>query len=140
MGEQVVGDGLHEQERHDRQVARRGLQVVADFLQDGLALPGGPGPFDEGHDAVLTREGRRHPGHVAGAAQEAGPEQLVAGGRVGHLTPAAFDHLARLFQRVEGGQDGEFGQLVQGELELGDDAEVAAATAQRPEQIGVLVG
>ena len=29
--------------------------------------------------------------------------------------------------------------LVQAELELGDDPEVAAAAAQRPEQVGVLV-
>ena len=107
-----------------------------------MAWPSSASPdhSTERHDAVLADELPRHPGHVAGAAQEAGPQQLVAGGRVGHLAPAALDHLARLLQRVEGGQDGELGQLVQAELELGDDAEVAAATAQRPEQIGVLVG
>jgi len=41
---------------------------------------------------------------------------------------------------VEGRQDEELRQLVQRELELGDDAEVAAAAAQRPEQFGVPVG
>ena len=36
------------------------------------------------------------------------------------------------------GDQGAGSDLVQPELELGDDAEVAAATAQAPEQVGVL--
>ena len=140
MGEQVVGDGLHEQERNDRQVTGGRVQLATDLVQDGLALFGVAGPFDQRHDAVPADQGSRHPGHVTGAAQEAGPQQLVAGAGVGHLAPTALDHLAGVRQRVEGGQDGQFGQLVQRELELGDDAEVAAAAAQRPEQAGVLAG
>src|SRR5947199_554 len=83
----------------------------------------------------LADQFRRHPRHVAGAPQEAGPEQLVPGREVRHLAPTLLDHPARLSQRVERGQDDELGQLVQGELELGDHAEVTAAAAQRPEQV-----
>ena len=38
VGEQVVGDGLHEQEGHDRKVAGRRLQFAADPFQDGPAF------------------------------------------------------------------------------------------------------
>ena len=139
MGEQVVGDRLHEQEGHDRQVARGRLQIVPDPAQHDQALLGVTRPFDQRHDAGPADELRRHPRHVVGAPQEARPQQLVARRGVGHLTPAALDHLARVGERVEGGQDEELRQFMQRELELGDDAEVAAAATQRPEQFGVLV-
>ena len=69
-------------------------------------------------------------------------EEAVDGARRrGHELAVEAHHLGRLLDRPErrarhhGGAD-----RVRAELERGDDAEVAAAAAQRPEQVGVLVG
>ena len=96
----------------------------------GLA---GPHEADARHRPVapLRREHRRerlaHPGGERGRAR----------GDRAQVTPAA-QHRCRVLDREEQVDDVRlFGHRVQPELELGDDAEVAATAAQAPEQIGV---
>ena len=61
-------------------------------------------------------------------------------GRVGHQRPRRLERRARLLPRVHE-HPAEHGRpdAVRAELEARDDAELAAAPAQRPEQVGVLV-
>ena len=62
-------------------------------------------------------------------------------GRVGDVIPPARQDLGRVARRVEDAGEGhDRAERVGVELEVGHDAEVAAASAQRPEQVRVVVG
>jgi hypothetical protein len=74
-----------------------------------------------------------------GGDDDAGGRDLVRRG-VGVVAPGAH-HLACAHERPEREAGEHTGaELVQLELELGDDAEVAAAAADAPQQVGVLLG
>ena len=60
--------------------------------------------------------------------------------RVGGEVPEELQQLGRALARVHDHPAQDGADRVQLELERGDDPEVAAAAAQRPEQVGVLVG
>ena len=60
--------------------------------------------------------------------------------RVGQELPVGREHLGGRLDRPEGRPGDHRAGVVEPEDELGDDGEVAAAAAQRPEQVGVLLG
>ena len=61
-------------------------------------------------------------------------------GIVGQVLAVGSEQLGRLLDRPERRPADDVAHGMRAERELGDDAEVAAAAAQRPEQVGVLVG
>ena len=82
-------------------------------------------------ELLRERRRRRHGGEGEEAVQLArGVRDEVAVGR---------EHLGALLDRPEGRAADDRAHLVQAEEERGDDAEVAAAAADRPVQVGVLV-
>ena len=139
MGEDLVGDRLDRQERHDGQIGRRRREARCGSPR-ARALPSSTSPDHSTSDMTPrcpTSSGGIH-GHVGRAAQEARPEQLV-GRRRRHRPGARARDLARV-RRADGTSRGRAARTIswQRELELGHDAEVAAAAAQRPEQVRVL--
>ena len=110
-----------EQRRHR---ARRLLLRTAVVPHDAAHLA----PVDRGREGVRGRHG--------GEGEEA--VELARGGR----QEVAVDrqHLGAQLDRPERRPCDHRVDLVQPELERGDDAEVAAAAADRPEEVGMLVG
>src|SRR5690606_6192918 len=112
-GGDAGGEGTPERPHRRRQVAGRG-GVADPHEPDGDDRPGG------------------------GGGDVGGERRLPGRGRV-QVTPALQDGHGVLGSEVELGHQRPRARLVQLELELGDDAEVAAAAAQPPEQLAVAV-
>ncbi len=92
-------------------------------------------PYDHTHllHLILLGEGR-HRRH----RYEAEPAVDVLGRATNEVAPERHQ-LGRLFERPENRSAVHRADRVQPEEERGDDAEVAAAAAHRPEQVGVLI-
>ena len=96
-----------------------------------------PGDADDRHAPTLqlAREG----GLRRGGEHDVDDRQLL--GSVRHEVATRLEYRTRLFPRVhEAPGQHDRADAVGTKLERGDDAEVAAAAAKRPEQIRVLVG
>ena len=93
-------------------------------------------PHDPADLAKVQLLGERR----GGRDREQRQESVQLPRRAGQELAVGAHHLLGLLERPErgSGQDGADG--MQSELERGDDAEVAAAAADRPEQVGVLLG
>ena len=104
-----------------------------------LALVDGSGVADDDAD---DRVAAHRLGHEVGGRRgdEGDAAAHLVGGVLHEVAPEPHD-LARHRRRVhEHPAEHDRSDRVQLKGELGDDAEVAAAAAQRPEQVGVLVG
>ena len=78
---------------------------------------------------------------VDGRHGHRGEEAVDGARRCGDELAVEAHHLGRLLDRPEGRSGHQRGaDRMRAELERGDDAEVPAAAAQRPEQVRVLVG
>ena len=74
-----------------------------------------------------------------GRRVEAGEEHAALVGQTGNEVAREAEQIAALLGRVEEQPEVQHrSDVVQRELERRDDAEVASAAAQRPEQVGVL--
>ncbi len=103
---------------------------------DGLLLAAEVAPDDAAHLAQVDVLGERRSRRDRVVAEEA----VELARSVGDEVAVGGEHLDALLDRPEG-RSGEHGvHLVCPEPERGDDPEVAAAAAQRPEEVGVLVG
>ena len=91
------------------------------------------------HDGERAPAGeRRHVGDRREVHQRRPRHELV--GQRGQQRAPGVQHLGRALEREEHRSGVELVDRVDGELDRGHDAEVAAAAAQRPEQVGVVLG
>lgn len=135
-----VERGLDRGVRHRRGAVQ---QWLGDGVEQGSHLPGrrlrivpDAAPHDAADlaqvDLLRERRARRD-----GAEQEEG---VQLAGRVREEIAVGGEDFGAEFDGPEGGAGDDRAHFVQPEQERGDDAEVAAATADRPVQVGVLVG
>ena len=106
-------------------IACRGVLLAADVAPDD--------PADLAQVQLLG-EGRRRRHGVEGE------EAVQLARRRREELAVGREHLGARLDRPEGRAADDGADLVQPEQERGDDAEVAAAAADRPEEVGVLVG
>src|SRR5690606_39877175 len=101
-------------------------------------------PRDERHARGEIRVTRVTGPDVAGGEHgswpDVGGEGRLAGRVREQVTPAVHDIDAVIERKVDLDGEAAGAGLVQAELEVRDDSEVAASAAQSPEQVGVLVG
>ena len=114
-------------------------RALADRRERGLGVGDRAGVHAGDRDRGLPAQLVRDAVLVGRGQEDVGERDLVR--RVDHEVAEAPQRLASLRARVEHEPAEDLGpDRVQRELERGHDAEVAAAAAQRPEQLGMLVG
>ena len=101
-----------------------------------LVLAAGVDPPHDGEGAAAQRLGQRRIGREV---QDRRPRHELVGERRQQLPPRV-QHVARALEREEQRARVELRVGVDLELDRGDDAEVAVAAAQRPEQVGLVDG
>ena len=123
--------------RHRAEQVRDRLRDLAERAHEALAFPDRPGGDRDEHGDLLAVPLLRDHGQRRRRRQVDEPGDLV--GRVGRPVAEHAQQVAARLARVEDrpGVDHR-PERMELELEPRDDAEVAAAAAQAPEQVGVL--